>query len=194
MKRLMIGVAVMMLLSGIAGAMTTDSVLLLVTPVYNLSINIVADSTNFGFMDIGSSKSINVGKIWNDGNVTARWDKQSSNASDGTGATWSLTTVSPARNQFSLLAIATGTATGPAIETQYGGGASNLNILALGTSQTQCYVTNSFTELTEGLSGKGFTYGILKTMNLWVSLMMPPDISVGLSQNTITLSIRAATP
>ena len=75
MKKLMMGVVMLLMLGGVAGAVTTDSVLLIVSPVFNLSVNIVNSSATFGALDIGSSKTILVGQVWNDGNITSGKDQ-----------------------------------------------------------------------------------------------------------------------
>jgi hypothetical protein len=183
--RLGLAIAVLVMMSGIAGALTTDSVTLTVTPVYNLSVNIVNSATNFGLLDIGSSKTLNVGTIWNDGNVSANWEKCATNSSNGTLG-WTLDPDGyPGQNNFSLLAIATNSATTPTFE-----GAEDESIMR---TSAQGYVSNSYTDLVDGVAAVSAIYPSLRTATLWVSLMMPTDITVE-SEQTITLSIRAANP
>ena len=181
MRKILIGV-VLMLMGGAAGAVTTDSVTLTVTPVYNLSVNITNSSTNFGLLDIGSSKTLNVGNIWNDGNVSADWEKTASNSSGG----WTLDADGyPGQNNFSLLAIATGAAMTPNLE-----GAAVSSIIR---SVAEGYVTSGYTELVDGIAAASQVYPANRTANLWVSLMMPTDITLS-GEQTITLSVRAKTP
>ena len=175
-------------IAGIAQAVTTDTVTLVVTPVYNLSVNIVNDTTNYQTMSMGSSKTLNIGKIWNDGNVSSNWEKQASNSSGG----WTLdVNGAPGQDAFSLLAIATGTAWTP----KFDSGSSADSILALGTSQTYCYVPAVFNDLTDGdaNAAASISYPTGMTADLWVSLLMPTDITIS-SEQTITLSVKATTP
>ena len=175
-------------MAGMAQAVTTDSVTLVVTPVFNLSVNIVNGTTNYETMSMGSSKTLNVGKIWNDGNVSSNWEKQATNSSDG----WVLDEDgSPGQDRFSLLAIATGTAWTPRFES----GSSADSILALGTSQTYCYVPATFDDLTDGdaNAAASIAYVAGMTADLWISLLMPTDITIS-GEQTITLSVRATTP
>ena len=187
MKKLLTLVLVLGM-AGVAGAATTDTVTLVVTPVYNLSVNIVNSTTDYETMAMGSSKTLNIGKIWNDGNVSANWEKQASNSSGG----WSLVAAgAPAQDEFSLLAIATGTAWTPKFES----GSSADSILALGTSQTYCYVPSVFDDLTDGdaNAAASIAYVAGMTADLWVSLLMPTDITIS-GEQTITLSVKATTP
>ena len=183
-------IALLIALVGFASAETTDSVTLVVTPVYNLSVNIVNATTNYETMNLGASKTLNIGKIWNDGNVSAHWQKQAAASSSG----WSLNpTGAPGQNEFSLLAIATGTTVTPRFES----GSSVDSILALGTSQSYCYVPAVFNDLTDGAENAAGSvdYVAGMTADLWVSLLMPTDVTgAGANEQTITLSVQAVTP
>lgn len=185
MKRYLIGVVVLMMLSGVAEAITPDSVVLTVTPVYTLSVNITNTSTNFGLLSMGSSKTLNVGNICNDGNVSTHWEKQ---ASDSAG--WKLKAGgTPLTDEFTLLAIATGTAADPSFE----GASSNDSIMKL-AKQENCRLSSGvYTDLTDGLATTSSVFVALKTMNLWVSIKMPTDVTIS-AQQTITLSVQATTP
>lgn len=86
MKRLLGSLAVFLLVAGAGyGYSTTDTVTLTVLPLINLSVNISSATGDFGGVNLGSSKSICIGDIINDGNVDAQWDKAGSNSTN-----WSL--------------------------------------------------------------------------------------------------------
>jgi hypothetical protein len=91
MKKLLLAV-LMMLIGGIALGGQTDTVVLTVNPVFSLSVNISSATNSFGTGDgyandvvLGTSRTICVGEIENDGNVSAKWQTmivKSSNYTD----------------------------------------------------------------------------------------------------------------
>ena len=167
---------------GSAHAVTTDSVILTITPVFNLSVNISSDTCAFGLVALKSSVSVCIGKIMNDGDVTSAWQKQSANAASG-GVAWTLkTSGSTGKDEFRLLAVATGTGVSPT----FSGTAGNSCVLG---DATGINVTDAFTELTEG-GASSPVHPLGETRDLWVSIMMPTNVSAATMQ-TITLSVRA---
>ena len=187
--RIILALTLVAVMSVFAMSATTDSIILLVTPVYNLSVNIVNGTTNFGTISLGASKTLNCGRIWNDGNVSSKWQKYLEvEAADA----WTLDTDGhPGSNEFSLLAIATEAFTTPDTTT----GDSNTGVLDLGPTMQYHYCTSGWTNLTDGdkLNGAVPTYASGMTADLWVSIMMPTDVTIS-SEQTMTLSVKAETP
>ena len=182
MKKVLLALALGLAVTGGAQAVTTDSVMLLVTPVFNLSVNISSTTNQFGTLALKTSATICVGNISNDGNVTAAWQKMAGNAIGGAHPWTLVTTGTPGSDRFRLLAVTTGTTASPSF---------------VGTMGASCIisdhqitgVTNSLSDLTEGAT-TGPNHPTGETRNLWVSIMMPTDVTGGQEQ-TITLSIQA---
>jgi hypothetical protein len=195
MNRLIAAVALVVLVSGIAGALTTDTVMLTITPAFNLSVNISSATGAFGAdVTLGSSRTICVGQVTNDGNVSSKWQKLSASqtGTDTTsgGKVWSLVTSgTPTTDEFRLLAITTGTAINPTI---HGGGAMTSNCMDGDHTATGMGMTNGPTDLTEG-GVSSPNHAMKETKSLWVSVMMPVNVTGGLEQ-TITLSVKAIAP
>ena len=177
------------LVGSMAQAITTDTVTLTVTPVFNLSVNISSATNTFGSnVVLCTSKTICVGQIANDGNVTSKWQKLTGNAGSA-GTAWTLaTTGMPGTNQFRLLAISTGVATDPTYAT---GNASNA---CIDGDHQVIGVTGAATDLTEqGTNTLGVSHIAGETKKLWASLMMPTNVTTS-GEQTITLSIVAVIP
>ena len=190
MKRIVLGLLLVMGMAAVSHALTTDSVVLTVTPVFNMSINISSTSYTFGATAVlRTSISICVGAIMNDGNVTAGWQKATDGAhSASTSNDWSLiTTGTPFTNQFRLLAITTGVGKSPNF---CGGGAPAASCLN-GNHQGLMSVddTATFSDLVEGGTASP-VHSTGETRELWVSLMMPYSVTSG-DEQTVTLSVRA---
>jgi hypothetical protein len=185
MKRILIGFVLVMAGIGSAHALTTDSVILTVTPIFNLSVNISSATNDFGQVVLKSSKTICVGRIANDGNVTAAWQKKSTNTSS-VSPSWSLmTSGSMGKDQFRLLAVTTGTAATPTFSGTMG------NSCVEGDPEGSISVTTAYSELTEGsATALSPIHQLGETRDLWVSIMMPDNVS-GSEQQTITLSVLA---
>jgi len=185
--RLTLVLGLMVLVGGIAGALTTDSVLLTVKPVFNLSVNISSTTNTFGSaVVLGTSVTICVGQIENDGNVSSKWQKQTPTASGATGNVWTLlTSGTPGTDQFRLLAISTGTSVSPDL---YGAA----NATCIRGDHTVIGVTGNLTDLTEG-GGASPNHATGETRKLWASIMMPVNTTNG-NEQTITLSIQAVAP
>jgi len=188
--RMLLALGLVVLVGGLAYAVTTDSVYLTVTPKYNLSVNISSTSHTFGSaVDIGSSVTICIGQIENDGNITTKWQKKSANTSGG----WTLVTSgTPGADSFRLLAITTGTALSPTII----GGNPGTGCIDGTHDSGQLGVTSAgLTDLIEGGAASP-THPRLETRKLWASIMMPTNIlSAGAgNEQTITLSIQAIQP
>ena len=191
--RKLIVVMLMLLVSGIASALTTDSVILTVTPNFNLSVNISSDTYGFGNITLGSSKTVCIGQIMNDGNVSSKWQKQVTTQSDcvTAGGKWSLVSGNgnnPGSNQFKLLAVTTGTTVLPVVAAG-GTGFGDSCIAGNHDFAAGIGVSGSMTDLTEGgVASPNHPKSELR--KLWVSLLMPTDATVG-DQQTITLSVQA---
>ncbi len=187
--RYLIVMSMVMVMAMGAQAVTTDSVILTVTPVFNLSVNIHASSQTFGAVDLESSKTINVGKIENDGNVTAEWKVQSANADNGGAGAWTLlASGDPGEDQFRLLAISTGVGVDP----DYPGSGTEADSCIDGdhaASNDGIGVGPSWFDLTEGGAGSP-KHLVTEVKDLWVSLMMPENVTSG-NMQTITLSVGA---
>ena len=199
MKRMIIAVTIVAVMCGLALAAGEDNVQLYVHPAWSMSVNI---SSTTGFfaggtaITLGESRTLCVGWVCNDGNVSSRWQKQTANTGS-TANDWSLvTTGTPGSNQFRLLAVTTSTAASPT----FSGGAAfglNSNICITGEhGSTNTSVAASYYDLTEGGNGSP-THGAFNvestTRSLWVSIMMPKDITSS-TDKTITLSINALVP
>ena len=186
--RLVLALVLVGLLAGMGLALTTDSVLLTVTPVFNLSINISSTTHTFGSaVGVRSSVTICIGQIENDGNVSTGWQKQTPANSGATSGAWTLiTNGTPARDEFGLLAISTGVNVNP-------------NFCGGGTAADSCIDGNHLTggigvgtaalDLTEGGAASP-SHPTGETRKLWASIMMPYDVTTG-SEQTITLSVKA---
>ena len=192
--KMIIAIGLLMLLSGIAAALTTDSVVLTVQPNFNLSVNISSATYGFGSLDLGTTSTLCIGQIENDGNVSSKWQKQASSRSDcaSTPSTngWSLVSgdgTYTGSNSLMLLAVTTGTTVLP---TSNGGGFSATACLAGSHNTTGIGVgTGSWTDLTEG-GASSPTHPKSEIRKLWVSLLMPTNTTNG-EQQTITLSVQA---
>ena len=195
-KGLAVGMAMTVMFAGIAGAgATEDTVVLIVTPIFNLSVNISSGVQQFGAADVnlGESRTLCVGNICNDGNITSYWQKKSDNTLAPTTDWTLLNSGTPTKNNFRLLAVTTGTGVRPDFTDTYT--TVDDNVLIAGNHASNDYnVTNDWTNLTEGsgaMEHEAYADG-LSTRSLWVSIMMPKTIT---SQDTqsITLSVKAIT-
>ena len=193
MKRILLGLMMLIGMVGIGHAVTTDTVYLTVTPLFNLSVNISSASGTFGSaVLLRTSVTICVGTIINDGNVTSGWQKQSANSKGSGTYGWSLlTTGTPYTDQFRLLAVTTGTGVTPNFTTP---GVSASDQCIEGNHQSILTVGKTFDDLAEqpytsasNDSGKRATG---ETRELWASIMMPFDVTAG-DEQTITLSVKA---
>jgi hypothetical protein len=156
-------------------------VLLTIQPVFNMSVNISSTTQTFGSnIPVRTSVTICIGQIMNDGNVASGWQKITPTESAGAGPSkWTLITSGvPARDQFRLLVITTGTAISPSTSA----GCITGNYDTIG-------VTNTPTDLTEG-GASSPNHATAETRSLWASIMMPDNLTTGVQQ-TITLSVQA---
>ena len=185
-----------LVMAGTAGAGQEDTVVLVVTPAFNLSVNISSTTHEFGDADItlGESRTLCVGNICNDGNVTTIWQKQSADANGSAGLDWTLITAgNPDTDDFRLLAVTTGTGVRPGFTGTYD--SLDADVLLAGDHGSDDYnVTKTWTDLSEGsgaMEHEALT-DELSTRSLWVSIMMPQTITAGDVQS-ITLSVQALT-
>ena len=95
----------------------------------------------------------------------------------------------PRSNEFTLLAITTGTDVSPSFETAF----SSDSVLKLSDQFSAIVASSTYDDLTNGSIDTSHVYVAQKTMDLWVSIKMPTDVTMSLEQ-TITLSVRATTP
>ena len=189
------------LIAGPVLAATEDTVILTVTPSVSRSINISSTTGTFGTgLTLGTSVTICVGKIENDGNVSAKWQKRAQANSGSAGQVWTLvaTEASPTKDEFRLLAVTTAPAT-------YPDQVSDGNAIASG--DLECLegdhapgdsglgVTTVYQDLTEGgaVAATHYTVDNSSARFLWVSLMMPPEVTDG-NRQSMTLSIQAVGP
>jgi hypothetical protein len=207
--RIVLALVFVGLMSGIAGAyQTTDSVVLTVTPVFAVSVNISSTTNQFGTASValGESRTICVGTIQNDGNVSTYWDKKcTTTARDakGTPNTWTLLTtdVNTGLDNFKLLAITTGTAgvgRAPNFTAAWANADSNACIKGRHTvvaPTTQLLrVTDTDTSLVEGTGASSSPKHVAgETRLLWVSIMMPTTITDAVGAYSMTLSVGAKT-
>ena len=176
----------MMCMAGMSHAVTSDTVYLLITPVFNLSVNISSTTNTFGTnIPLGTSVTICVGNVMNDGNVTSAWQKRSGNTLNTT-AGWTLqTSGTPGQDQFRLLAVTTGVTVSP----DFTSGSSNRCIV--GDHQGLMSVTSTSSELVEAPSATvSPSHATGETKNLWVSIMMPTNVTGG-DEQTVTLEVKA---
>ena len=195
MRKIILIVGILVLAGSAAFALTTDSVLLTVTPVFTLSVNISSDTGTFGTnVTLGSSKTICVGDITNDGNVSAKWQKSAASQSGcATGGTygWSLVSgngTNPSANQFKLLVVTTGTTVSP---DKTAGGSTFADSAMAGDHvvATGIGCSAAATDLMEG-GTTAPSHPASEARKLWVSILMPKNVSVS-DQQTITLSVTA---
>ena len=197
--RLVLTLGLIVFVCGIASAyQTTDSVVLTVTPVLNVSVNISSTTNTFGTsVPLGSSRTLCVGIIQNDGNVSTYWHKRAqSSAIDNSNNTWSLVTDAddPGEDEFKLLAITTGVATPPNFTAAWAGPNTNTLIDGRHLAADKLLCTAANTTLSEGVgvadSPKHVT---LESRRLWVSIIMPNTITAADQAYSMTLSIGANT-
>ena len=203
--RIFLALGLIVLICGIASALqTTDLVILTVTPVFQVSVNISSTTNDFGevagaagTVNLGSSRTICVGRIQNDGNVATYWDKwaQSTAADNGTG-TWTLdtTNITPGLDHFRLLAVTTGTAVNP----NFLGSGTNRTIAGNQSAEGKLMVKGGVgakNNLVEGplTSAVSPRHVAGEYRNLWVSIMMPSSISGATGAYSMTLSVMAKT-
>lgn len=190
--RLVLVLTLVALISGTASALTTDSVLLTVQPLFVLSVNISSATGTFGsIVPLKSSKTICVGQIENDGEIDTKWQKLTETDAGSGADPWALITAgTPGSNEFRLLAISTGTDVDP----DFCGAAGTADNSCIDYSDHDVIgVTTTLSDLTEGGAIPGTTHPVAEIRKLWVSIMMPNTVSKG-SEQTITLSINAVTP
>ena len=186
--RLVLVIGLIALVSVVGSAVTTDTIVITVTPVYNLSVNIVENTTYFGTIEVGSSKTVRAGNIWNDGNITTNWEKQVSSPSSGG---WALDIDGhPGEDEFCLLAISTVTTAKPDVINTVDNSIMDLGSL----TDHYCRPSDEWNDLTEGAgSTASGTYVQNTTRDLWISIMLPTNVTASGSQE-ITLSVRAVQP
>jgi len=193
--RILIGLIAVVIFSGIASALTTDSVLLTITPSFNLSVNISSASYDFGSsVDLGTTRTICVGQIENDGNVASKWQKATASQTGTTGNTWTLLTGNNNNpndltgiDTFKLLIVSTGTGVEPDLTSTNTSNRcliGNHDLLSPG-------IGSNYNDLTEGGAASPI-HPKSETRKLWVSLLMPTNITTD-AQQTITLSVQALT-
>jgi len=190
MKRLVLMVMLGLSYVGSGYGLTSDSVLLTVQPIFNLSVNISSTSGSFGYgsaLPLRTSYTLCVGLISNDGNVTSGWQKSTGATATGTTLNWALiTSGTPYTDQFRLLAVTTGVGLTPNFTS---GGTGPDDRCLQGDHQGLLCVKSTYDDLGEGgTSGPKHATG--ETRDLWVSIMMPYDVTGG-DAETITLSVKA---
>ena len=190
MRRLIAAVFLVGLVSGIASALVTDSVILTITPSFNLSVNISSETHTFGpNVDLGTTRTICVGQLENDGNVSSKWQKTTPSQTGTVGTVWSLISgngTDTGKDNFKLLVVATGALVAPDLTST-----DTTNRCIKGDHSIISAPTGSYTDLTEGGSASPM-HPKSETRKLWVSLLMPTNITTG-NQQTITLSVQAVT-
>ena len=193
MKRLLV-IGLMLLVSGTAFGAQEDTVILTVNPVFSLSVNISSTTNSFGTgsgyandVVLGTSRTICVGEIENDGNVSSKWQKRASGDTDpSAGDEWYLlssSSVVTGQNTFQLLAITTGTETSPNFT---GSGDDQMIAGDLGKIMVSSI---TWTDLTEGSTASP-VHPKTEKRRLWASILMPTNITTDGTQS-ITLSVRA---
>jgi hypothetical protein len=87
---MLLGLVMVVGIASFSLAGNPDTINLKVTPVVNVSVNIVDGSYNFGIVDLynGTTESTAL-DVKNDGNVQASWEHKASDATGGT-STWNL--------------------------------------------------------------------------------------------------------
>ena len=109
MKRMTILLGLMMVvgLASLSIAGTTDSIDLMVTPVTNVSVNIVQGSYNYTTVDLYNATTVNTTaiEVKNDGSVNAKWEHKANLQATGT-VDWTLVYagVTASTNEFRLWA------------------------------------------------------------------------------------------
>jgi len=109
MKRMavLMGVVMVMGLASLSIAGTTDSIYLRVTPVSNVSVNIVQTAYNYGTVDLYNATTVNTTaiEVKNDGSVNANWKHKADLQATGT-VNWTLVYagVAASTNEFRLWA------------------------------------------------------------------------------------------
>ena len=165
--RILLVVALVIGLAGMAYASDHDSMNLLVTPTGNVSVNIHETEYNYGSVALYNTTTINTSAITveNDGNQQSTWYDWANNS-----ANWTLVTGDPGDNQFKL-ASSTGT-------TQPDAGSSSYHVLPVEGSSNSVI-----------LAGAVASSG---TKNLWIRLTMPNTVSgAGSGAQTILYGIYA---
>ena len=192
--RLILIFALIGLVSAVASALTTDSVILTVTPSFNLSVNISSQTYDFGLagqVDLGTTRTLCIGLIENDGNVASKWQKITPSQTGTSGDKWSLLTGDGNNpnditgiNTFKLLVISTGETTSPDLTST-----DTTNRCLMGDHDQICATAGTYTDLTEG-GADSPKHPKSEKRKLWASLMMPTNITTS-GQQTITLSVLA---
>jgi len=87
---ILLGLAMVAGIASLSFAGTSDSINLLVTPISNVSVNIIDGSYNFGTVALYNTTSESTALVVkNDGSVQASWQHRAGNATGGT-STWNL--------------------------------------------------------------------------------------------------------
>ena len=195
MKKFLLAV-LMLVVSGLAFAVSPDTIVLTVNPVFSLSVNISSAThslgTGAGYANdvvLGTSRTVCVGEIENDGNVSSKWQKMATSITDaGSNNEWYLLEdpkVGPGQDTFQLLAITTGTSADPNLST----GSSGDDKMILGDLAKIIVTSTTYTDLTEGGTDSP-VHPKAEKRSMWVSILMPPNITTDGTQS-ITLSVRA---
>ena len=166
MKKILIGLMMVALVSGLSIAGTEDSLTLTVTvggTAYGIAIT--STTQDFGTVNLAGSKSLYVGDVKNDGSTSEGIQKKMA-----VPGGWSIVSVTnPAANEVSLYGNITNQL---AAEPTWAGGD---------------FTTASYT----GTSANSVTAGTTK--GLWVKLYMPTTSAL-VGQQTITLSLQGVAP
>ena len=110
MKKITILLGLMMVvgLASLSLAGTSDSINLMVTPVTNVSVNIVLDSYNFTSVALYNGTTVNSTalEVKNDGSVNAKWQHKANLNTTGGSVNWTLVYagVLASTNEFRLWA------------------------------------------------------------------------------------------
>jgi len=150
---ILLGLVMVVGLASLSVAGNPDTINLRVTPVSNVSVNIIDASYNFGTVDLynGTTESTAL-DVKNDGSVQASWDHKAADATGGT-STWNLVYAGAAASTDEFRLWAKIEATKP----------------TLGAGDE---VTDSDTSL-----GGGANVPIDTTKKLWIKLEMPYGVT-----------------
>ena len=166
MKKILIGLMMVALVSGLSIAGTEDSLTLTVTvggTAYGVAI--ASTTHDFGTVNLAGSQALYVGNVSNDGSTSEGIQKKMA-----VPGTWSIVSATnPGDNQVSL----------------YG------NLTTVGAAQPSWAAGDFTTASYTGTSANSITAGTTK--GLWVKLHMPTTSALT-GQQTITLSLQGVAP
>ena len=151
---ILLGLVMVVGIASLSLAANPDSINLMVTPVSNVSVNIVDGSYNFGIVDLynGTTVSAEI-QVENDGSVQASWEHKAGDATTGT-STWDLVygAAETSTDEFRLWAEIAATKPGSFADTRK--------------------VTTGDTVLTGGSN-----IPLATTKSLWIQLEMPYGVT-----------------